>query len=270
MKKIALILVAAIFFIACDKHEHIYYNGDAGQALVAFNTSSSSLPVLINETGSVDITIDVSVKSPVDRVIQVSLDIDKTTAASENYTIVNPMITIPANEHNATLTITGTDVSVETTSEIIALVIDSIDGGGLITPTVHEVSIFQVCPIEETYAVGNYLIEQLTPYVDGPTLSDGAIVAITADGVSRTFPTAHYPDYCGDSTFTFDLVCGFTVAQTQRSICACGDGTDFFAAATTSDAHNVNDDSILLLTFTDDAQGNCGAPTQTTYRLTKQ
>jgi len=271
MKKIALILVAAIFFIACDKHEHKVFDGVGDQNLVAFNSSASSLPVLVNGVGSVDITIDISQRSAAPRTIQVSIDASKTTAASENYTIVNPIVTVPANAHNAVITVEGTDVSVETTATILALVIDSIDGGALITPTIHEVSIFQICPVDDTFATGNYLIEQLSAYVDGPTLDDGSIVAITNEGgVLRKFNTAHYPDYCSSGTFEFNLVCGEVVVPNQDSTCSCGSGADWFTAANTNETFDVNDDSIILVTFTDDTQANCGAPTQTTYRLTKQ
>jgi len=45
---------------------------------------------------------------------------------------------------------------------------------------------------------------------------------------------------------------------------------EWWGPATTPETYDVSDDNVILLTFTDDVQSNCGSPAQTTYRFTKQ
>lgn len=136
----------------------------------------------------------------------------------------------------------------------------------LYTPTV-------TCPVASDKFVGDYLIEQVSPYVDGPTLSDGSVVtlAVGSTSVTRVFQTANYPDYCSTlRDFTIELICGEINIPNQNSGCACGDGGDWFTNPTVKETYDPNDDSVFLVTFTDDAQSNCSSPAQTTYRFTKQ
>jgi hypothetical protein len=129
------------------------------------------------------------------------------------------------------------------------------------------------CPVESTQFVGDYLIEQTTAYVDGPTLSDGEIVtlAVGSTSVERVFQTANYPLYCATlRDFTIELICGEIKIPTQNSGCACSSGGDWFSDPTVRETYDVNDDSVFFITFTDDTQSDCSAPVQTTYRFTKQ
>lgn len=136
----------------------------------------------------------------------------------------------------------------------------------LYTPTV-------TCPVSATAFVGDYLIEQVTGEIDGPTLSDGSIVtlAVGETSVDRVFQTANYPLYCADlRDFTIQLICGEIAIPSQNSGCACASGGDWFTDPEVRETYDESDDSVFLVTFTDDTQGDCGAPAQTTYRFTKQ
>lgn len=130
-----------------------------------------------------------------------------------------------------------------------------------------------ICPVPETAFVGSYLIEEITDYVDGPTFDDGATVDVTVGDFSteRVFFTANYPDYCSTpNDFRFTLVCGTVTVPFQESNCVCGDGTDFFGPAEVPSMYDLADDSVFLLTFSNDTQTDCGPPQDTTYRFTKQ
>jgi len=136
----------------------------------------------------------------------------------------------------------------------------------LYTPTV-------TCPVSSDSFVGEYLIEQISAEIDGPTLSTGTVVTLEVGetSVARVFQTANYPLYCSAlRDFTIELICGEINIPNQNSGCACGDGGDWFTNPTVKETYDPEDDSVFLVTFTDDTQADCASPAQTTYRFTKQ
>lgn len=278
MKKIKFIVAcfALIGFLACDQEDAPFnrvYDSVNGQSLVSFQGSSSDLSVVINETGTVDVFIEVSTASSSDRTISISLD-DSSTANPDNYTISTNSVVIPANEYIAMFTIDGVDNSVETTAESIIINIDSTSFESILGTTQHTVNIFQVCPVPADFFVGSYLIEQMSAQIDGYTLSHGSIVEVTAPSETvRSFQTEAYISYCGGSFFAFDinLVCDELIVPLLRTTCSCGGNfDDFFGPATSPESYDITDDSVIFLTFTDDYSSACNAPEQTTYRFTKQ
>ncbi len=132
------------------------------------------------------------------------------------------------------------------------------------------------CPVEATAFVGDYLIEQTTPFSDGVsnTFSSGSVVelAVGTTSVTRTFQTEFYPFFCSGTfaAFSFELICGSISVPNQNNSCNCSDGTDYFTQPDVQETYDINDDSSFLVTFTDDAQSDCGPPVQTTYLFTKQ
>ena len=269
-KILGLLILTLALFSSCEENENKIWN--RSQSLVDFNTNSASLPVTISGTGSVEIQFDCTASSSEDRTFQVKLNEDLTTANSENFSF-DTTVTIPANAYNATLVVNGVDTEGLTTDPK-KIVIDIVDNDSLLIGSESlEISIYMVCPVEATKFTGNYLMEQVSAEIDGPTLSDGAVVAISSvDATTRSFVTQTYPDYCGsfNKTFIFNLVCNTIVVPTQDTTCSCGDPVGWFTAAETPESYDANDDSEFLITFTDDAKTNCGAPAQTTYKFTKQ
>jgi uncharacterized protein (TIGR02145 family) len=130
------------------------------------------------------------------------------------------------------------------------------------------------CPIEADFT-GDYLIEEITPYVDGPTLNDGAIVTVTTvagNATQRTFDTPNYINYCSTpNAFTFELNCGqiLMAGEGTLSNCSCG-GNLWFTNADAPTSYDPADDSMFEVSFTNDAYSDCNAPQTTTYRFTKQ
>lgn len=131
-----------------------------------------------------------------------------------------------------------------------------------------------ICPVEDTYMVGDYLIEEITPYVDGPTFDDGAVVTVEVGEFSteRFFLTSNYPDYCTTpNDFRYTLVCGDIIIPLQESNCACGSGADYFGPPLGDvSTYDLADDSVFFLTFGNDLQSDCVSPEDTTYKFTKQ
>lgn len=147
-----------------------------------------------------------------------------------------------------------------------------ITGGFFASPFTYSPTV--ICPIEDTYMVGDYLIEEITDYVDGPTFDDGSIVTVKVGDFSteRFFFTSNYPDYCTTpNDFRYTLVCGDILVPLQESNCACGSGADYFGPPLGDPStYDLADDSVFELTFGNDLQSDCVAPEDTTYRFTKQ
>lgn len=274
MKKILIIIAFVGVLFSCSENESKKYNPNSDQALVYFGEETASLLIEIDATGQLVVPVNASTLSSVDRTVTIDIDVDNTTADSQNYTVPATVI-IPAGEYSGDLVIDGVDVTAETTPELLVLTISSFsDASAVISSRDLEVSVLQYCPIASTSFVGSYLIEEITPYVDGPTLNDGAIVNLVATSeTGRSFMTDHYPDYCSNNprAFLFSLVCGDVIVNAnQRSTCACSSDGLFFGPATTPSSYDVNDDSVFELTFTNDVTGDCSSAVQTTYRFTKQ
>lgn len=104
MKKIALILVTAIFFIACDKHEHIQFGGENGLAFKSETSSVIILPVTGNTEG---VDIEMTTLSSSDRIFDVTVDLVESTLPVANYTL--GLVTVPANSYVGTLEVTYND-----------------------------------------------------------------------------------------------------------------------------------------------------------------
>jgi len=273
MKKVLFLLSSIIFFSSCSETEPVIYDPNNSQALVYFSRTNANLAIEIDATGQLVLPINVSTLSTEDRTVTVEVDVDRSTADTQNYTVATSVV-IPAGEYFGNLVIDGVDVTAETTPELLFLDIVSFsDATAVISPTTLEVSVFQFCPIAPGLFTGGYLMEELTPYVDGPTLNDGEVVTLVATSeTGRRFATKNYPDYCGTNmNFNFSLVCGeVIVAANQRSTCACSADGLFFGPATTPSTYDINDDTVFEMTFTNDVTGDCGTAVQTTYRLTKQ
>ena len=151
------------------------------------------------------------------------------------------------------------------------------NAGGIITAGFFN-SPFQyvtpvVCNLDTNSFVGDYLIEELTPYVDGPTFADGSVIEVTVGDTDteRVFFTPNYPDYCSTpNDFNLLFVCGEIIIPLQESNCACSSGADYFGPTDTPENYNADDDTEFLITFLNDVQSDCATPEITTYRFTKQ
>ena len=275
MKKVLFLLSSILLLSSCSETEPVIYDPNSSQGLLYFSRTSAQLAIEIDATGSLVVPINVSNLSDVDRVVTIEIDEDQSTADPQNYTLQSTSITIPAGEYAANVVLDGVDVTAETDPELLVLrIVNFSDESAAINASPLVISVVQVCPIPEGTFVGNYLIEEITPLVDGPTLDDASVVEVVrVSNTRRRFATRNYPNYCSPTmNFNFELVCGdIIVAQDQRSTCACSADGLFFGPAITPSTYDVADDTTFDVTFTNDVTSDCPAGTaQTTYRFTKQ
>src|SRR5690606_7563301 len=158
------ILMLLFVVAACDEtvDPTIYGGSESDRTFLSFSTNVYDLPVVIDDTGSVEIVLNSSSVSSVDRTYAISIVEEETTAAADMY-VLPATITIPAGSHQGTMVVQGIDNNVE--SEAMNLVIEFTP----INPATEDfdtnravISIFQVCPIEPGTFVGPYLMEQIS------------------------------------------------------------------------------------------------------------
>ena len=278
IKLLTLFFATAMFFTGCKQNENVQFDAANGQTLYAFQNSNITVEIK-DSTGEGEATIQLNstTASTSDRTLTLSLD--ASSNAEETQYQFNTSVTIPAGDYNGYVTVKGLKAgNMELgIAKKLVLNISAASEEGIISTDTFTVNLLLFCdeptPLADTLFVGNYLIEQTTPYVDGPTLSDGTIVALTkVDGNTREFQTETYPQYCSGSFLALQVkfICDQIVVPAQNTICRCSDITDWFSPAASPTSYDITDDSVFFVTFTDDTQGDCGAPAQTTYKFTKQ
>lgn len=274
MKKFNLLKIGllSLFVIAlsCNSTDdnQVKYEGES---LLHFNKESESVTI-VNGGDDVDLNIEYSTIAPVSGNHTVSLvfDQDKSTA------VLNQDFIIVSDDQISTGEVTGSLVVryLSSSSALSTVAVFNLQSSSLTKASFKQeftVNSSLTCPVPSTSFVGNYLIEEITPFVDGPTLSHNTVVSLIATSNSgRRFMTANFPNYCSSlMAFNFDLVCGKVVSGTMQGNCSCN-GNYFFKEAISNSTYNVSDDSVFELTFTNDSESDCGSPVQTTYRFTKQ
>ena len=283
MKKILkLTLIMALLLVgvmSCDDQpEPVVYNGieSENRTFLSFPSTSYNLPVRVDSEGELIITLNSSTMSSSERAFSIVVVDSVTTSDSANYSLPSS-VTIPAGKYQADIVITGIDNSLQQGETLsLGFSLSGTDNVDMDSNLVL-VSIFEVCPVPSDFFTGMYLIEQVTPLIDGPTLSDGDIVEVEVDtddatGLSRKFLTQNYPAYCGSYDYFFvGLNCNKIIIPNQNNICFCGSGANWFGTPSTTSNYDVSlGDSEIFISFLDDVQGDCGSVATTTYKFTKQ
>lgn len=264
-KYIVSFILVFVLLVSCEQDPVIF---NESQTFLSFENSKLDLPINIDGTGSVETLVSVSSVSSSERVLEVDIVQEETTAEAASYTIGS--IVIPANSYTGTLTINGVDNNVTTEPKTLVVEVptsENLVGSGSLT-----ISIFEVCPVDETLFTGQYLIEQTSTFLAGPSLSHNTVVELKSNGLERSFETFNFPDFCSiPNTFVFNLVCNEFIVPFQFNNCNCNGGVDYFGPATIANGvYDVNDDSEFTIIFTEDTKEECGAKGQTSYRFIKQ
>ena len=130
-----------------------------------------------------------------------------------------------------------------------------------------------VCPVDSSYAVGVYELSTTIPGVFGVSFSETVNVSIGSSETKRTFTATWLPalGFGNSAPYQFDLVCGNVIFDDEQATgLQCSIGVNL-SAGETNTSYDENDDSIILINFTENTQGDCGAPpTQNQLSLTRQ
>lgn len=279
MKKyIALFVIAIISFTSCEEDVVIYDNVN-GQTFVTFNTSSINLPVVFDSSADIEIPIEVSTISDTDRTVNVNVVSgaeDEATPAQYN---VASSVTIPANSYVGTLDFTGIDAGIEIgETKTVTLELADITGSGdaNVDPGTLTISMFQVCPVEEDFFIGDYQLTTTATGIFGSTVFPQGVVTISqgeSSNDARVFNAQIYPDLgsFGPIDFNFTLVCGTVVVDAgQVTGVGCGGTSTTIGPRNSTGSYTAGDDSVIVIDFADDEGGaSCGAQANASITLTK-
>lgn len=274
MKKYIYILFASLGLLTSCEEDVVIFNGENGQTVVQFGQGSVNLAITVDATGSIDVPVDVTTVSDSDRTFNVNVVEDATTADPESYSFGS--IVVPAGEYNGVFTIDGVDNNVETTPE--SLVLEIVEGSGYRTEGQLNVSVFQVCPVEDGTFTGTYTVSVDTPGLFGcGVFPDGGVIELSVGGspLERTFRAEYILD-CGfgsfPTNFTFTLVCNEIIFNTVDTGvgCAGNDVNLVVGPGSTAGVYDFTDDSSFTVIVTDNVESDCGGgPVQTSYTFTK-
>ena len=274
MKKYIYILFASLGLLTSCEEDVVIFDGENGQTVVQFGQSSANLAITIDATGSIDVPVDVTTVSDSERTFNVRVVEDATTADPGSYSFGS--IVVPAGEYNGVLTIDGVDNNVETTPE--SLVLEIVEGSDYTVEGQLNVSVFQVCPVEDGTFTGMYTITVDTPGLFGcGVFPDGGVVELSVGDspLERTFNAEYILDCAFGSfptDFSFTMVCNeiiFTTVDTGVG-CAGNDVNLVVGPGATAGTYDFTDDSSFTVIVTDNVESDCGGgPVQTSYTFTK-
>ncbi len=279
MKNILLILLTTAFLFSCDESvDKIIYNGDETQnrTFLNFTATVVNLAVAIDDTGSIDMVLQSSTISSSERSFNIVLSTEETTANPLTYSLPASVV-IPANSYEGGFSITGMDNNLlEPIPETIVFSLDGLPENVDMDTNKVIVNIFEFCPIPGDYMVGDYLIEDIVGIVgpgNGTENFAAGIVSISVNTESsRTFVAGVLPAFNGDETVIVNLICNSFVLQDVDPNLTC-DGTNlyfFTNAGANNSTYSLTDDSVFIINYTEDPDGSCGGPFNSSFRLTKQ
>lgn len=280
MKKyLYFLLTLAGLLISCDE-DVVIYDGVNGQTYARFSRNLVDLAVVFDSSSDTQIPIQLSTLSDTERTV--SVEVVSTGAeneASPDQYEFSGTVVIPANSYSGNLSFTGIDSGIEIgETKTVTLQIADISGDpdarrdALSRTTVN---MFQVCPVESDFFIGEYQLTTTVPGIFGiNTFADGVVILEQGESSSdaRKFSAFVYPDFgtFGPFTFNFTLVCGTVLVPTGQDT---GIGCDIntrLGPSNSKGGYEAGDDSVLVIDFLDDEGGfSCGAETPASITLTK-
>lgn len=281
MKKYALMMVLSIlgFTInSCGDEEIVVFNAENGQTYVKFNRTIIDLPIVFDSSADIEIAVDVSTVADTDRTVTVNVVSTggDAEATPDQFTVAST-VTIPAGEYNGMLAFTGIDAGIEIgETRTVTLEIAGIDGDANASTASLEalpttVNLFQVCPVEEDFFIGDYLLTTTANGIFGTTVFPQEVVTLRqgeSSADARVFTAQIYPDLgtFGDIDFNFTLVCGtVVVAAGQETGVGC-DAVTTLGPSNSTGGYAADDDSTITIDFADD-EGGAGCGTQANVQI---
>jgi hypothetical protein len=202
-------------------------------------------------------------------------------ASPDQYEVGNTVV-IPADSYTGNLAFTGIDNGLEIgETKTVTLRITEVNGdpeARLDALSLTSVRMFQVCPVDSDFFIGDYVLETLVPGLFNSTVFPQGVVTLEQSELgadARKFSAFVYPEFgqIGPVEFNFILVCGTVVVPGGQATpigCSGGGAVTEFGPQDATGGYSAGDDSVILIDFADDIGGDCpGGPVAATIRLTK-
>lgn len=277
MKNIFKILLVALVFASCEDVEPVVYNGETSDnTFLSFSLGTYDLPVLRNGNGNLEIVLNSSNISSVDRTYGIELVQIGSNADPATYTLPSS-ITIPAGSYQGVAEITGEDVGVEIEPKSFIFRITGLTNEN-IDDTDINVNIFEVCDLGADFT-GEYIFTQITdPVMNGNTpiflFEPNSVVNLEVgdNPYQRKFKASVWPGFFDELIeMRLTLQCDQVSVGRVALGYGCGEGTNFVVGrATTRGSYIEGNDSVITVRVTEDASGSClSSGREVTFRLTK-
>jgi hypothetical protein len=289
MKKIIGIFALSALLFACDTTDETSLSGRTDTIYVV-DTDNSVINITNESVQAATFDVNVSYSTTSDRTFQLTVD-NSSDAIESTYTIDTATLKIPANELSGTVTINGNyDSSIQpsTGTETLVLNLSGMEGLQTTNPAIASqiaVTINRSCVNPDVIAgdfyVGDYTIEDVDAILgpgNGSANFANETVTLTVDGTNpnqRNFDVTLFPGlFDAPETMSIELsTSGEVIAGEIVTTLSC-DGTNDYAYENAGTADNsiwavCDGDSSITVFYAEDAQGSCGGPFLSSFRLTK-
>jgi hypothetical protein len=275
MKKYLIYTMALAFaLVSCEEEPLVYDNKNLNESLLSFERSSADLSVLLGSgSETYDAVVEVSTVSNADRVFDVTVVTEESTASPAFYSVGNS-VTIPAGSYEGVLTITGNDIpSLTPSATTIVLELSQIDNV-VFENQRSTISIFKVCPVPEDFLVGAYDVIPLSNTSSTAFAGSGFVSNVTGpDGLGTSLVTLEVGDTQTQRTFqaklfvrassasrkvTLSLVCNQINLASRTNV---GFANFFFDPSNNPTSYDLSDDSQVFINYIDNPEGAFGGPT---------
>lgn len=278
MKKIFKILpffILVAFISSCEDNEGAVHHEDISKfTLLSFDQSAYRLNVIIDSVGTLTVPFRASALSSVDRTYNIEFIEDGSIADPLTYNLPST-VTIPANEYSGDLVITGQDLGlVDLTPKPFVFKVTGLGESEFIDDDTITINVVEVCPLYSDFT-GNYILTPISSGGFGVPFASGSVVTLTAvSEFERQFTANYLPEAISGYTinFRFSLSCSEVVASNYTTSLYCQEGGPNIAiiSGDVYGAYNPEDDSEIIVSYTEE-YGSCGgSPTVVTFRLVKQ
>lgn len=272
--KFLTILLVVVSFSSCDDTvDPVIYNGveNENRTFLSFNRQVYNLPVAIDDMGTLQMTLNSSTLSTSDRTFNIQLVSEETTADPATY-VLPGSVTIPANSYQGVLTVVGMDNDlVEPSPEQIVFNLTGLTENQDTDFTKVTISIFEVCPVPDTFLVGNYMLMD-----SNLNLGDEVVtISLGDEPTNRTFVATFLPGSSVErpTTISLNLVCNTFVMDNVNENLTCQQGGPGFilgSAGANNSSYSLDNDLTLTVNYTEDPLQSCGSSSLQNFTLTKQ
>jgi len=262
MKKYFYILFASLGLLVSCEEEVIRYDDEAGPTYLRFSAPTIDLPVVFDSSAEIEIPVLASRISAVDRTVAVRVvSTGAENEATEDQYSVAGTVAIPANSYRGVLPFTGFDNGIEIgETRTVTLEITEISGDSeadLDSLSSTTINLFQVCPVETDFFIGEYQLTTLVPGIFGiDTFAEGVVTLEQGESSNdaRKFSAIVYPAFGGFGPFTFNftLVCGTVLVPSGQDTGIGCDINTLLGPSNTFGSYEAGDDSVLVIDFVDD------------------
>ncbi|MEZ4793076.1 MAG: hypothetical protein R2783_06340 [Gelidibacter sp.] len=274
--KMSLVLLAFIGFVSCDStDDDTSFLNDRTSVSYFVPGSSGTLLVQDGITSTYDIKVGISEPKSFDRAFTYTLDPSSTAVLGTDFT-VSSTLTVPANSIVGTISVTGDYGASTLAGKTAKFNLVSVEDAVLGARKMFTLTIQRFCPVASDYLIGDYEISDVNAQIgpgNGTSNFAPGVVTITANGpTSRTWMNSLLPAFVpAPKQIVLDLICGSVILQDRTTGLQCTSGVPYIyvGAGASNSAYDDNDDSFLIVNYTEDPNGSCGGPFLSSFSLTK-